>query len=116
MLVYVVDWLRYVFLLYAPLSAATGTHFNHRPRRRKHYESLVFVCSKIVFIISLPSFVASGNLGSKYFWMASNFSLYPSKLPSVTLLLQSREGVVVDGRFDGFFEELVVAEEVLCDA
>jgi hypothetical protein len=36
------------------------------------YASLVF--SKIVLIISFPTFVASAKRGSKYLWIVSNFS------------------------------------------
>lgn len=43
-----------------------------------------FVFSKIVFIISLPSRDASGNLGAKYDWIRSNRSRYDSKSPNDT--------------------------------
>jgi hypothetical protein len=51
----------------------------------KHHSSrVVVVFSNIVSIISLPTLTASGNRGSKYFWIFSKRSRYESKAPNET--------------------------------
>lgn len=47
------------------------------------------VFAKMVLIISLPTLIASGNRGSKYVWICSNFSRYASMCPKLTRSLQS---------------------------